>query len=120
MNQFELFRVADWIDEDGLLKRFEVVAREVIAGVKGAAGAAFLGAATFVSIPAAASGVAWTPSPEAQRLALANESAVDRVARLDEAMAENIAKFMSLDYSDIDPAVLAAAADFLKVVHRSG
>lgn len=117
MNQFELFRVAGWLDDDGLLKRFEVVANEVLAGVKATAGVAVLSAATLVSMPAAASGVAWSPSPEAQRVALAKESAVDRLARLDAAMADNNSRFMSLDQSDLDPRLIDAAADFLKVVH---
>lgn len=121
MIQFEMFRVSGWLDEDGLLKRLEVATKDVIAGVKNAgsgakalvAVGAFVAAAGIAPTQANASGVAWPPYLKAQEAALDQESAEARVARLDAAMADSISRLRSVDQSDLDPRVVAAAAEFL-------
>lgn len=116
MHDFELFRVAGWIDDDGLLKRFDVIASEFAAGLKAAAIAAAACAATVLSVHAHASNVAWPPNIEAQQDALLRQPAEVRVARLDAAMSNSIARFMSSDQSDLDSRLVQAAADLLRTV----
>jgi hypothetical protein len=115
-----MYRVSGWLDEDGLIKKLESVVKEVLADIKSVAAVATLGAATVVSMPASAGAVAWMPNVGAQTAALQSESAQDRVARLDAAMEHHIARFMSPDQSDLDPRLVAAAADFLRVVRLPG
>lgn len=125
MIQFEMFRVSSWFDDDGLLKKLEVVVSDVIAGVKRIAGrsqaliavGAFCAAVGIAPTQASASDVAWPPYLKAQEVALAKESAEARVARLDFAMVESIGRFLSPDQSDLDPRLMAAAAEFLATVN---
>jgi hypothetical protein len=115
MKQFEIFRVSDWFDDDGMLKSFQVLTGNVMAAVKAGAVATLLGAATLVSMPVAASAVAW-PADHAPQEPGVQEPAVDTVARISARMAARVDNFMSPDLSDLDPKLLEAVADFLKVV----
>lgn len=116
MKDFDAYRVAGWLDEDGLLKRLEVGFQVVAARAQAAGAAASVVAAAVFSVPAHSSEVAWPQDPQSQASALAAELPEARIRRLDEEMGDSIGRFMSADYSDLDPALVQAAKSFLQIV----